>query len=157
MRDPSCPSVHCCHKCNASAPILILLPTNSDWIFTAFSGQTAPLSNLLSKPLSPVVKGRQCFWGSEKKVEANNIKSKAFESFSSHPLFIVLKLFAYFRMMVRMQKRVADCLHWRSFVSWRFFKSNNIIRPFVHFVPPLSVHVIRRCGAMLKSGLAVSC
>ena len=38
-----------------------------------------------------------------------------------------------------------------------FFKSNNINTPFVHFVPPVSVHVIRRCGAMLKSGLAVSC
>ena len=28
---------------------------------------------------------------------------------------------------------------------------------FVHFVALVSVHVIRRCGAMLKSGLAVSC
>ena len=55
----------------------------------------ATLSNLLFKPLSIVVKGRhrKCFKGSEKKVEAYNIKSKALECVSSQPLFLVVKLY----------------------------------------------------------------
>ena len=75
-----------------------------------------------SKPLSPVVKGRQCFWGSEKKSWGFNIESKAFECVPSfQPLFIGVKFYAYSRMRVRMQRRGSDCFHWRSFASWSFF------------------------------------
>ena len=72
-------------------------------------------------------KGGSAFEDPRKKVEAYNIKSKAFECVPSfQPLFIGAKFYAYSRMRVRMQRRGSDYFHWRSFASWSFFLSQTI-------------------------------
>ena len=111
------------------------------------------LDKLLSKPLSPVVKGRQCFWGSEKK-KAYNIKSKV--SLPS-PCLLLLNSMHISGWWWGCKEEAQNACTGKVLQAGAFFKSNRIIIPFVHFVPPVSVLVIRRCGAMLKSGLAVSC